>query len=250
MISKELLEILACPYHLSHQLKIMKNSLKCEECNREYELINHNGQYIPNFMQKNLMHNWSEGYRDNNNILIKHVEGNGRDSIDTDSFESILDIGCGETPKGKFNIDCYLPKTIPKNFILANVENLPIKNKSVDVVTSYYNLEHLVSPADFLIRASQIARLKIEIVTDNSDWIGDFVFLIMGSGRIFHDEHYFKWSRIYLKNFILRLGFNTSKVECINLSRSWIVRFFSIFGRIPRIGQIFYRDLHATIITG
>ncbi|MDP3014136.1 MAG: hypothetical protein Q8M92_07845, partial [Candidatus Subteraquimicrobiales bacterium] len=82
---------------------------------------------------------------------------------------------------------------------------------------------------------------------DNADWVGAIVLRVLNTGFIFHDEHYFKWSKEYFSNLIDRLGFE-GKVRLFNSSPSLIVRFIALLGRLPRLGPVFYRDLCVEIV--
>ena len=246
-ISQSMLNILGCPNHLDADLIEQEEGLLCKACGKIYEIIEVTGCFIPNFLLTDDTQNWKRGYRGNESKIINQFQGVSVGAPLQNESEVILDVGCGDNARGTFNLDCYIPEKIPKNFILANVEKLPIRAKSVDVITSYYNLEHLVTPSQFILNASRIAKNKVEIITDNSDWVGDVVFRIIGAGRIYHDEHYYKWSSEYLGNLISRLGFSKYIVEPKNLSKSFIVTLVSLLGKIPRIGPLFYRDLHATL---
>jgi hypothetical protein len=93
------------------------------------------------------------------------------------------------------------------------------------------------------MKAADIASKRVKIVTDNSDWIGDIFFRVIGRGRIFHDEHYFKWSMEYMRNLISRLGIPCATVVTCNLSSSNLVKVFSALSILPRVGIMFNRDL-------
>jgi ubiquinone/menaquinone biosynthesis C-methylase UbiE len=157
-----------------------------------------------------------------------------------------LDIGCGEVARGTINIDLYLPTKMPKNFILASSEHLPFQSNVIDVVSSSYVIEHCLNPSHFIQDQVRCSRDKVIIITDNSEWIGDYYFRLTGNGRIFHDEHYYRWTVEYLENLIRRLGYG-GKVEACNLSPTYVVALLSKLGRIPRIGRVFYRDIKAEI---
>ena len=58
--------------------------------------------------------------------------------------------------------------------------------------------------------------------------------------------HNFKWSIEYFQNILNRLNFR-GKVEVFNTSPSILVKMMSWFGKLPRIGIVFYRDLYAEI---
>ncbi len=247
--NSELIEIVCCPFHKDKKLIIYNEGLKCPECKSIYKKLIINGNIIYNFLVTDKSQQWSRGIRELDSSLISKIQGKAFDRDVNLSSEIVVDVGCGSNPRGDINIDCYIPDPLPSNFILANIEFLPIKVKSVDVLTSYYNLEHLVNPAQFIQVACTIAKKKVAIITDNSDWIGDLIFRFIGKGRIFHDEHYYKWSTEYLDNLIHRTGINSYTVKAVNYSTNIPVSLISKFGKLPRIGNIFYRDIEATIYT-
>ena|ERR1035437_1013409 len=244
-MNRSLLEVLACPLDQESGLVKSESFFTCSECHKKYEIIKSaDGFEIPNFLSKDK--NWDIGFRDIKSKILKSFNSEPF-KTNIDNSKIVLDIGCGENARGNINLDCYIPNNIPKNFVLANAEYLPFKKNSIDIVLSNYNIEHLINPAIFLQNVYYIAKEKIEIVTDNSEWFGDIVFRILGDGRIFHDEHNYKWSVEYFDNLIKRLGYKNSKVYLLNLSSNSLVKFLSLFGKIPRLGNLFYRDLKAEI---
>ncbi|MCX6000374.1 MAG: methyltransferase domain-containing protein [Chloroflexi bacterium] len=54
----------------------------------------------------------------------------------------VLDIGCGEVTRGDVNIDIYVPRVRPPNFILASAEHLPFRSGAFGIVRSSYVIEH------------------------------------------------------------------------------------------------------------
>lgn len=245
-MDRETYKILACPLHRESRLiyEELKNCFICSNCKKKYEIIKFKGFEIPNFLIDEK--NWKKGFRGLKSKFIKKVQGKLFERGQEEG-KSILDVGCGEKSRGNINIDCYIPKVVPTNFILANAEYLPFRKSSIDIILSYYNIEHLINPADFIKNVYNIAKVKIEIVTDNSEWVGDVFFRLLGEGRIFNDEHYYKWSIEYMQNLLNRLGYKKNKVKVLNLSSSIIVRLISYLGKIPRIGNFFYRDLKVEI---
>jgi SAM-dependent methyltransferase len=153
-----------------------------------------------------------------------------------------LDVGCGENAKGDINIDQYVPKNRPSNFVLCSAEKLPFKDGSFDCVRNSYVIEHLLDPVNFIGHCMRLATTKVVIITDNSDWVGDFYFRLIGSGRIFHPEHCYKWSVEYMRTLLCRLGIKAT-VNAGNLSPTTVVKVASSLGRLPRIGIVFYRDI-------
>jgi len=232
--------VLACPLCQDDCLKFDKPDIfVCNTCGRKYPIINIKGHNVPNFL---IEENWKRGFRGlKGKILIKM---SGKPFVRyKEKRKLILDVGCGENPRGNINLDCYIPKRIPENFILANAAFLPFRKESIDIVLSNYSIEHMINPAEFIQNIVKISKGKIEIVTDNSEWFGDIIFRLIGSGRIFHDEHYYKWSKEYMSNLLKRVGVRKYNVILKNLSSNIFVILFSRLGGIPRIGNFFYRDL-------
>lgn len=254
-MDQKFLKLLTCPYCKGVDLEWENGKTKCPKCGREFKIENG----IPNLLPDKLRSNhesgitnqgWTPGarpWRPDKLSSILSAKKNIKDPLGISKNQGIiLDIGSGAEPKGTINLDVYLPNPVPENFVLASAEMLPFKDKSVDVIHSSYLIEHLLSPANFIKDQVRIARNKVIVVTDNSEWIGDGWFRLIGNGRIFHDEHCYRWTVEYLENLIRRLGFK-AKVYACNLSSSPIVRASSLFRRLPRIGRWFYRDLVAEI---
>jgi len=279
-----LLEIISCPYneesHLEMKVKkkendeIIEGVLICKKCERIFPIIREVPYLMPDdlksknkdvieFLSQNKEYktmdqhhcttdaDWKPGLRRwepdffTRCLTRFQMRDSSKLFFSADSFS--LDIGCGEVARGTINIDLYLPAKIPKNFILASAELLPFKSNVFDVVFSSYVIEHCLNPAHFVQDQVRCSRDKVIIITDNSEWIGDYWFRLTGNGRIFHDEHYYRWTVEYLGNLIRRLGYET-KVEACNLSPTYVVAILSRLGRIPRIGIVFYRDIKAEIL--
>ena len=258
------LSLLACPYCHNDLRLQKKKDLKyfyCDKCLRKYDFIKN----IPNFLpddiplikdikpKKIFGGKWIPGYRGwKPNLAAKIISfsfshGNGRieEKIGTKSI--VLDVGCGDDAKGDVNVDIYIPNPLPPNFLLASAELLPFKDNAFDIVRSAYVIEHNLFPAQMIKEHFRVCCKKVKIYTDNSDWLGVFVYRILNTGSIFHDEHYYKWSKEYFSNLLNRLGL-TGSVKLFNSSPSFFVKFLSIFGFLPRIGPLFYRDLYVEIV--
>lgn len=258
-----------CPYDhgkLAFQSKSTgSNEYFCDICKREYPVR----EEIPNFLpdglrewmddllskkgktksgQSNFTKKWEPGFRGwSPTALIKIISfGIGEGRIFSKSKGILLDVGCGDVAKGDVNTDVYLPTPLPKNFVLATAELLPFKDNSFDVVRSAYVIEHNLFPTEMIKEHYRVSKSKVEIFTDNSDWLGIYIYRILNVGSIFHDEHYFKWSKEYFRNILNRLNLK-GKVEVFNTSPSLLVKLLSLFGRLPRIGVAFYRDLYVEI---
>lgn len=160
---------------------------------------------------------------------------------------NILDIGCGGCPCGDVNIDVQLTKRKPENFILASAEFLPFQDNTFNIVRSSYVIEHCADAKRAIQEHVRCCKKKVVIITDNNEWIGEVWFRLLGYGRIFHKEHCYAWTIEYLNNLLKRLCLK-ARVKAVNLSPTHVVRIVAIFGRLPRIGIWFYRDLVAEII--
>ena len=266
IMNNKILDTLCCPYHTNYSLilktakicgnEVNEGELVCDYCKRVFPIKDTIPYLLPdNLLEQRLsgksIDNWQPGPRkwspDFVSLLIsgfKYRDAQEKETIDYGL--SNLNIGCGESIKNGVNVDIYIPQNTPSNFVLASAEHLPFKDNSFDTVESSYVIEHLVNPSDFIKRQYAIARGKVIITTDNSEWVGDLWFRLMGHGRIFHDEHYYRWNVDYLNNLITRLGFKGRVFTC-NLSRSFLVKMISGLGGVPRIGVWFNRDLIAEI---
>ena len=244
------IDILICPKCSDDVaiLKLKKNYLKCTICDNNYDIIKINNHYIPNLLI-NDEHTLHHNPKDKSNLVNFFSNNKRESSINIDTLSLLtLDVGCGENPRGNFNIDTYIPEEIPSNFILANSEKLPFKSNSFDKILSYYNIEHLSDPVGHVNSLFRIANNEIYIVTDNSEWVGDIFFRIIGSGRIFHQEHCFKWSVEYMENMLNRtMARDMFNVELKNLSTSKLVNFFYLFHNIPKMKYFLSRDLTINI---
>lgn len=265
--------------HKELEQEIIEGALLCTECNRVFPIINKIPYLLPDdlkgtheevsgffsrynkysikdhHLKKNrILINWKVGPRTWNadifSKIISHSHSKSSNLLKKQQINRnsilILDIGCGESPKGNINIDIYIPKEIPENFILASAEYLPFKDNTCDIVESSYVIEHCINPVNFILNQVRISKDKVIIVTDNSEWIGDYWFRLVGSGRIFHDEHYYRWTVEYLDNLLKRLGLRAKVCAC-NLSTTLAVKVISFLGRLPRIGRLFYRDIKSYI---
>jgi ubiquinone/menaquinone biosynthesis C-methylase UbiE len=82
----------------------------------------------------------------------------------------ILDVGCDSHPKGHVNID--VNRTITKqkhipNFILADAQNLPFRDKCFSLIYSSHVIEHLPNPLQALREWKRVAG-SVEIYTPSA----------------------------------------------------------------------------------
>jgi SAM-dependent methyltransferase len=146
----------------------------------------------------------------------------------------VLDVGCGATPKGDVNVDLFPndikqcgvswnPKNV-KNFVLADAENLPFKDKSFEVLLAFHVLEHLKNPLKALHEWKRVA---------------DVVTIKVPSP--YHIEstpsHFFTWNTFTLWNLLKQVFKNTEicYTDKINVFDGRIT------GRIPMMKFVFDR---------
>lgn len=84
----------------------------------------------------------------------------------------ILDVGCGDIPKGDVNVDLFLepihrdsshimePRNIP-NFVVADTHHLPFRNNTFETVYSSHLLEHCLHPLDVLKEFERVSKSTV-----------------------------------------------------------------------------------------
>jgi len=243
MFEEKYYKLLACPY-CKLELKRNKKGLSCVKCKRRFSIRKGVPIIIPDDFN---VSTWKKGKRglETNSFFKKFFAKKKKPFLNVEN-KLTLDVGCGEDAEGMINMDVYFPKQMPKNFLIGSAEYLPFVDDSIDIVKSSYVIEHLLSPSNFILDCIRIAREEVIIILDNSDWIGEILMRLIGVGRIFHDEHYYKWSEEYMRNLIKRVGVS-GEVEVLNLSTNPLVIALSLLGNISRIGKLFYRDLFVEI---
>lgn len=264
-MNEELIKKIVCPYDHNQLVFHAGHAFECEQCKRQYP-INEDG--IADFLPDNLRgkewkgkppeqraetlavaKTWQPGLRHwNPGVLINLLrfgEGTGR-RLDAEAGMTLLDVGCGGNAQGNVNTDVYIPEPLPKNFVLATAELLPFADSSFDIVRSAYVIEHNLYPTEMLQEHLRVASKIVKTYTDNSDWLGAVALRLLNTGYIFHDEHYFKWSKEYFANILHRMGV-AGKVVVFNASPSLLIKMTALLGKLPRLGPIFYRDLYVEI---
>lgn len=252
-------DYLVCPECHSGLGFIKDIAYKCKGCGVDYPIV---AQGVPNFLTYEVrdaklidtesgsqlgwapgLRYWTPGYFIK---LLQFGYGNEREREAIDIASVMLDVGCGGNAQGHINTDVYIPDPLPKNFVLASAEKLPFKSDSIDIVRSAYVIEHNPHPALMLREHVRICKDKVIAYTDNSDWLGAILLRVFNTGYIFHDEHYYKWSKEYMINLVRRLNFK-GEVTLFNGSPSIFVKLFSLFKVIPRVAPLFLRDLKVVI---
>lgn len=116
----------------------------------------------------------------------------------------MLDVGCGDSPKGEVNCDLFTgrtphimgyhhidPKKIP-NFVLCSAEQLPFRDDAFDIVNASEILEHLINPSCLLTEMRRVSRESVTLDVPNLR-------------RLTPEEnpyHLYTWSRKSLHNLL------------------------------------------------
>lgn len=269
-MKSNLLSMIACPYHPEQPLHldadmcegddIILGTLKCPACNRSFPIHASTPDLRPDEVRNQQITQstgWIPGERRWNpkglTRLITALKAPSKLRGSTTATEvhkdwQVLDIGCGSNPRGSVNMDVYIPDPLPPNFVLGSAELLPFRPKSFDLLTSQFVIEHVLEPAGFISAQVSRARKMVEIITDNSEWIGETWFRAFGTGRIFHDEHCYAWKKEYLDNLIRRLGYDGITTGYILPTETLITALSNKLARIPVIG-IWFAPYLKVIIT-
>ena len=69
----------------------------------------------------------------------------------------ILDVGCGDNPRGDVNLDLFFYVRC-ENFVIGEAHHLPFKTSVFENVYSKHCLEHLESPLQFFKEAKRVLK--------------------------------------------------------------------------------------------
>jgi len=126
----------------------------------------------------------------------------------------ILDVGCGNKPKGTINCDLYpyseehrrkedwKISKIP-NFVQCDAHSLPFKSNSFDVVYCHHVLEHVEYPLLVLKEFYHVSREKVIIVVPD-----------LKTSRIYgeFEPHLYSWSKWSLEGLMQKVFDKTSVI--------------------------------------
>lgn len=123
----------------------------------------------------------------------------------------ILDVGCGCNPRGDVNIN--IDRSVPKqklmpNFILADAQYLPLRDKCFSLVYASHVIEHVQDPLRALKEWNRVAR-TIEVYTPSA------FDLDLTRG------HIFTWNPHTFRN-ILSMVF--TKINVVYTSKPTVIR--------------------------
>jgi len=89
----------------------------------------------------------------------------------------ILDVGCGDRPKGDVNVDLFQGESVdlqglrekinPKetvNFVQATIYNLPFRNNLFSIVLCHHLLEHLKRPKEAINELIRVSKRQVQII--------------------------------------------------------------------------------------
>jgi SAM-dependent methyltransferase len=137
-------------------------------------------------------------------LFIEEVLGSlGQDKV-------VLDAGCGagsfqhsrfpwlsvisvDIKRPHVTGSCTIgPKSVPPNFVLANIERLPLKASSIDFVILNYALEHVTDADATVTEASKALRE------------GGLLYAALPNSRSF-DDRFYRFAGYFAKYFLLKL---------------------------------------------
>ena len=110
----------------------------------------------------------------------------------------VLDVGCGQRPRGTVNVD--IQKQNALNFVRADSQHLPFRNRVFKKAVSHHTIEHVDNPELMITEMKRVVNGTVEIVTP-------FLFSY-DLTRIFRNSKEHKhW---FLKKFFRKQGFNST----------------------------------------
>ncbi len=162
----------------------------------------------------------------------------------------VLDVGCGADPKGDVNVDAF-PKNREqcaepwnpkqtKNFVLADAQHLPFRDKAFSRVVCNRMFEHVHNPLETAREMARVATQRVDLKVPSQyslDW--------------YEKTHLYSWSPSTLRN-LLSLAFKSVYVSYstrINLlSTSRIARYIPVINVF--LSKLWIRpELHAVCYT-
>lgn len=89
----------------------------------------------------------------------------------------VLDVGCGDRPKGDVNLDLYRSSSVDlyergnikvaSNFVQGSIYNLPFPDNAFDKVLCHHLLEHLHNPPLAIKELVRVSKHNIEVIVPN-----------------------------------------------------------------------------------
>lgn len=111
---------------------------------------------------------------------------------------NILDVGCGSHPRGDVNVDVLGTLSNVSNFVCADSQHLPFRNKMFERAVSFHAIEHVDNPMLMIEEMKRVVNGGVFIVTPFA-FSYDLTRLI----RISEHKHWF------FSGFFKKLGFST-----------------------------------------
>ena len=109
----------------------------------------------------------------------------------------ILDVGCGNKPRGDVNID-FVKQTVP-NFVRADALNLPFRDNVFSHACSHHVIEHVENPLKMISELKRVTS-SVEIFTPSA------------FDMDLTKEHIYAWNEYTLRNLLLK-AFQNASVE-------------------------------------
>ena len=127
----------------------------------------------------------------------------------------ILDVGCGQKPKGDVNIDLFVGKSahsqvdvinpkLIRNFIKADAHHLPFKDDCFSIVYASHLLEHLCNPLKALNEFNRVSNKFVLLKVPHANFYRGLEMPV----------HIFSWNKYTMKNLLEKV-FSDVKVKTI-----------------------------------
>jgi len=115
----------------------------------------------------------------------------------------ILDVGCGNNPKGTVNIDVEIKHNI-ENFIKADAQNLPFKTNAFSESISDHAIEHVINVENMVAELKRVTYKKITIFTP--------LLFSYGFRELLKKKEQRKHKQYFLPSWFKNRGFKTKMI--------------------------------------
>ncbi len=175
-------EILCCPA-CKGDLSFAKSTSKCESCEREYPIVDGKYYFVPvpssaeplGIMDRlrTAIKRWPALYRSTVRVLSPVMPADYYKRVLADRDGIFINIGSGNRSLGKNVIDVDM-SDYPNVSVVADIQELPFKEASIDGVLSIAVLEHVREPKQVIEECHRVLRE------------GGFVFTVVAFMQPFH----------------------------------------------------------------
>jgi ubiquinone/menaquinone biosynthesis C-methylase UbiE len=118
----------------------------------------------------------------------------------------VLDVGCGNVPRGDVNCEYYVSDNIHRNFSInpnriknfryADIQDLPFTDQTFDVVIAHHVIEHLDNPVKAIKEMLRVAKKRVVIYVPWRDGLGVVLHRNKGHKCSFNKKWFWEFARI------------------------------------------------------